>query len=129
MLFILKTEIDRNKIISYLKRLPTKDLLGYKINIQSIRHTRSLNQNKYMWFIFDMIATETGEDRQRVHDYYCQKFLTEEIKIFDKIQKIIKGTSQLNTKQFEDFMLKVRTDASTELSVFCPLPNEVCNYE
>lgn len=123
MLFVIKKSSDKEKVISYLNRLPDREL-GYKIDIQFIRHSRSINQNKYSWFIWDLIAQETGENAQRVHDFYCQKFLTEEIEIFGKIQKITKGTSELNTKEMEEFMLEVRTDASVELNVFCPLPNE-----
>jgi hypothetical protein len=123
VLFVIKKPTDREKVIAYLTRLPITPL-GWRLLIEKIRNVRSTNQRKYMWYIFELIAKETDNDKQVIHDYYCQKFLTVEIEIFGKMQKITRGTSQLNTKEQETFMLEVRTDAQSELNIFCPLPNE-----
>ena len=124
MLFVIKCPQDRQKVLDYIGRLPERTL-GWKIEVLAIRHSRSISQNRYAWYIFNLIATDTGETAQRVHDYFCQKFLTEETEIFGKTQKITKGTSALDTKQFENFMLNVRTSAQEELNIFCPLPGEI----
>ena len=121
MLFVLKTEIDRNKIISYLKRLPTKDLLGYKINIQSIRHTRSLNQNKYYWgVIIKMLGDEFGYIAEEMHDALRMRFL----QVHTNKLPTIKSTTELSTKEMEEYLSKIRQWAS-EQGIFLPLPNEV----
>ncbi len=124
MLFVIKSPDHQEKVLAYIKRLPITPL-GWRLLIEKIRNVRSSNQRKYMWYIFELIAKETDNDKQVIHDYYCQKFLTTEVEIFGKLQKITRGTSQLNTKEQETFMLEVRTDAQTALGIFCPLPREI----
>ncbi len=124
MNYIIRTTEHKGIVKGYIDRLPDR-ALGYKILIEPIRQTRSMNQNNYMWYIFEMIAEHTGEDKNRIHDYYIQKFLTIEREIFGQKYSFIRGTSGLNTKEFEDFMTKVRQDAQDELKICCPLPNEL----
>jgi len=121
--FIIKTYDHKEKVISYIKRLP-KDK-GYKAKIEPIKGQRSNNQNRYMHFVFNLISEETGEYMQSVKWFYKQLFLTIVEKIFDKEIERVLSTTELTTIEQEDFMTKVRTHAGTELNMFIPLPNEV----
>ena len=120
--FIIKTPEHKDKVISYIKRLPDKP---YKAKIEPIKGQRSNNQNRYQHFVFNMIAEETGEFMPNVKWYYRQLFLTVSEKIFDKEIERVRSTTELTTLEQEDFMTKVRTHASFELIMFVPLPNEV----
>ena len=120
--FIIKTPEHKDKVISYIKRLPNKP---YKAKIEPIKGQRSNNQNRYQHFVFNMIAEETGEFMPNVKWYYRQLFLTVSEKIFDKEIERVRSTTELTTLEQEDFMTKVRTHASFELNMFVPLPNEV----
>jgi len=122
--FVIRNPEDKEKLFLYLNRLPYT-VNGWKLKIETIKKNRSNNQNRYMWYCFELIANETGEDRQRIHDYYVALFLTEKTIIFGTEIIISKGTSKLKTVEFEDFMQKVRLDAQEELSIIIPLPNEI----
>lgn len=122
--FIIKNEEHKEKVISYLKRLPEREK-GYKMRIEKIGYQRSNQQSRYMHFIFNLIAEECGEEMSAVKWYYRKKYLTIIDEIFGEEIERVKSTTELNTIEQEDFMTKVRTHASTERNVFCPLPNEV----
>ena len=127
MIFVIKQKSDKEKVIAYLNRLPYnhKNFLGYKIDIQTIRHTHSLNQNKYYWgIIIKMLGDEFGYIAEEMHDALRMRFLQTHT---DKLPTI-KSTKKLSTKEFEEYLSKIRQWAS-EQGTFLPLPNEICNYE
>jgi len=121
--FIIKTYEHKEKIISYIKRLP-KDK-SYKAKIEPIKGKRSNQQNRYMHWVFNLIAEESGDFAEMVKWYYRKLFLTVVEKIFEEEVERVKSTTELNTLQQEEFMTKVRTHAGTERNIFVPLPNEV----
>jgi hypothetical protein len=72
---------------------------------------RSNPQNRYLHgVILPILADHTGYE-------------IDEIKAVLKWKFKIKHTSSLSTKEFEDFLSKVRMWASAELGCFCPEPN------
>lgn len=84
------------------------------------RRVRSLPQNSYMHFCFQLISDHTG-------------YTPEEAKGICKFMFGIKRTSELSTIELEEFLSKVRAWASMELGCYLPLPNEAsflpANYE
>ena len=75
-----------------------------------------------IWLWFTCIEKETGTDKQEVHDYYCDLFLSRQI-LFNGKETVVSGsTSKLNTLQMSDFMNKVQADAASELGITLPLP-------
>ena len=91
---------------------------------------RSNPQNRYYWgIVVESLSDHTGYDREEVHEIIKRKFLTEHRIIRGKKGEVIQvevsnKTSNLDTKQFEDLMSRIRIWASRELSVFIPEPNE-----
>ena len=92
---------------------------------------RSSPQNKYYWsVVVNTLSEETGYELDEMHEIIKRKFLTQH-----KIVKGLKGqvlqmelsgsTSQLDTKEFENLMSRIRTWASAELSIWIPEPNEI----
>jgi len=123
MLYKIRTTQDKTKAIEYIQRLPGREL-GWKLNILPITKSRSGCQNSYMWYVFELISKETGQSKDDIHDFYCQKFLSHNKELFG--ETILKsGTSELDTRQFEEFMTNVRQHAQEFLNIFVPLPNEV----
>jgi len=120
--FIIKTPEHKEKVISYIKRLPDKP---FKAKIEPIKGQRSNAQNRYSHYVFNLIAEETGEFMLNVKWFYKQLFLTVSEKIFDQEVERVRSTTELSTLEQEDFMTKVRVHASFELNMFVPLPNEV----
>ena len=94
----------------------------YKVIIERYTEPRTLSQNALMWLWFTCIEQDTGTDKQEVHDYYCDLFLSRLI-LFNGKEKTVSGsTSKLNTVQMTDFMNKVQADAASELGITLPLP-------
>lgn len=95
-----------------------------QVIIQKRRKPRSDNQNRYYWgVVVRLIADEIGElDQDLVHHY-----LQIAVGNFKEIKgvKVPDGTSLKNTGEMEEYLERVRTWASSELSICVPLPNEV----
>ena len=94
----------------------------HKLTIERYTEPRTLSQNALMWLWFTCIESETGTDKQDVHAYYCEKFLSKTIQFNGKDETVSGSTSKLNTLQMSDFMNKVQADAASELGITLPLP-------
>lgn len=92
------------------------------LTIDKNRGTRSENENKYYWaVVVKTLADHLGFFPEEMHDALKMKFLLKESKPIPTTR----STASLDTKEFEDFLEKVRMWASSELEVKIPLPNEV----
>lgn len=72
---------------------------------------RSLAQNSYMHFVFNLIGEHTGHTMQEIKDFY---------KVTFKIQ----STADLITEECEEFLSSVRSHAAEFFGLYVPLPNE-----
>lgn len=93
------------------------------------KKTRSLSQNRYYWStIVKTLSEELGYETEEVHDMIKYKFLSEErfIKGRESIVTVVvsKSTTELDTKEWEELMRKIRTWASCEIGICLPDPNE-----
>ena len=50
----------------------------YKVTIERYTEPRTISQNALMWLWFTCIEQETGTDKQDVHDYYCNRFSSQD---------------------------------------------------
>lgn len=100
MNFRIRTEDNREAIISYIKRLPL-DKRGFKALITPITKQRSNRQNAYAHYVFNLIAEECGETLEDVKWYYRKLFLTTVKRVFGEEVEYIKSTTELDTIQQE----------------------------
>lgn len=90
---------------------------------------RSSNQNRYYWSVpVQLISEQTGFSKDEVHELLKRKFL-KDIRMVDtkngyKEIELTKSTTDLDTKQMEDFLSQIRIWASEYLQCFIPEPNE-----
>ena len=101
--------------------------LGVYVTITLGKSNRSIEQNSYMWaVVYAMIADEMGITADEVHQIYAVKFLKiKEIEIDGVLYAITKSTTKLKTDEMEDYLEKCRRDASVNLHLYIPLPNEI----
>lgn len=100
-----------------------------KIEITEHRHKRSVKQNSLYWMWLTCIQDETGNDKKELHSYFAEKFLgVEEVEVFGVKQMKIKSTPDNDTKEFTDYLEKIRHFASEEQSIYLPLP-QMQGYE
>ena len=98
---------------------------------------RSIPQNNYYWgVIVTTLFEELGHEYSLgdIHEMLKHKFLTEYHVIKGKKGEAIelpisKSTTDLDTKQWEEYMSQIRTWASAELSIWLPEPNEEIRNE
>lgn len=110
----------------YLRKNPDVCYVSFSKKVNS----RSNQQNAYYWgCVVPIIADELGYTNEEMHKELSIKFLSEiyiaTLPDGNKEITIIKSTSKLNTKEFEDYMTNVRQWASIHLNVYVPNPNEV----
>ncbi len=87
---------------------------------------RSNNQNSYYWGIcVSMIADETGDDPEKIHQELKEQFLPRMfVTIGDQEREENKTTTLLTTSQMEDYLSRIRAFVATHLNLSIPAPNE-----
>jgi hypothetical protein len=112
------------RFYDYLKGLPTdKDL---ELVLKEKRTQRSLEQNAWYWGVaLKLISEHTGYETKDIHEILKSEFLKDFYEFKGKVYPIIRSTSDLNTKEFSEFMGRVQRWAVMRLQVSIPDPNEV----
>ena len=95
---------------------------SYVLQINRSNAKRSLNQNKFYWgVVVTLFSQATGYSSNEAHQTLAGMFLS-----YTKGDKrFVKSTTELDTKQFEDYQEQCRVFMWHELNVRVPLPNEV----
>jgi len=125
MKFIIKDDNDKKLLITHLRSLGT----DYIVEVKKRKNTRSMNQNRYYWkCIVQELAKELGYNTDEMHDALKVKFSSEWEMIQYKDKTIpmhnINSTTQMNTKEFEQYCETIRIWALTDLSIRLRQPNE-----
>lgn len=74
----------------------------YILVVKKIRKSRSLPQNSYYWKILSIIAEETGNDPDELHDHFKLRFLLSETR-----PQRVRSTTELNTSEMAVYVDKV----------------------
>ena len=93
-----------------------------EVIVRRRKKSRSMPQNAYYWAVVVKLVSETtGFTDEEAHIALKMMFLQ------DRTRKIptLRSTTELSTTEMEFYLENVRHWASTELSCFIPLPNEV----
>lgn len=118
----LQTELDRDMVIGYIKRLDLTKL--YTVEVLHKNPNRTISQNSLYWLWLTCIEEETGNDRNDLHDFFKYKFiLPVEVEVFG--QKIIKHTTtDKDTLAFKTYLDKIQSFAASELMITLPDPED-----
>lgn len=96
----------------------------YDVVVKRHREHRTLSQNDLMWMWLKCIEDATGTPKQDIYLHYCKKFLLRKVSIGDKMEMVYDTSSRLNTKQMSDFMTAIQADASAEMGITLPSPED-----
>ena len=90
---------------------------------------RTLKQNNYYWgVVVKYISDEIGDSKDDIHSVLRTMFLSVEKLINDVSFMFIKSTTDLDTKEFNDYVTECRNWASSFLNLYLPEPNEYDLY-
>jgi hypothetical protein len=127
MEFKIKTETDKGGVKQYIDKLDLEHGKTYHVGITVKRATRSISQNSLYWLWLTCIRQETGNDKETLHEYFKQEFLGRRtVEIFNTEVYPLRSTTGLNTKEFTDYLDKIKVFAGTELGIILPLPEDLC---
>ena len=122
---LIKTEIDRIKTIEQIKNLDLREQWFVKIKKQ--RSRRSLDQNALLWLWMTALEvdSETGYTKEEWKEFFQTKFCPRtKMKINREDYEIVKSTSQLDTKEFTDFLERIQHFVYHELYFSLPQPSD-----
>jgi len=109
----IRNEIDRIKILTIIQAL--KENIHWIVDIKKYRSRRTLPQNSLYWVFIACISSETGNDKDALHDYFREKFLGwEEYEAFGEAKKRLRSTTKLTTKEFKNYLESIHADMATE---------------
>lgn len=124
MRMLITTEADRQEFIRMVQALDLKHKFFAEVKIW--RKKRSLPQNKLYWAWLRCIAKdgETGYTEEELHEYFKKRFLNwREKEIFGDSISIVKSSTELNTKEFTDYLDKIHV-LMAGIGIRLPLPGD-----
>jgi len=111
---------DTNAGLVALSKLEGKRVT---LEVEVWRKSRSAQQNRYFHgVVLEILSQDLGYYKDEMRAALCHKFLSD-VDPKNGLMRI-KGTSDLNTVEFEEFMARVRQWAGEDLRIAIPLPNE-----
>jgi len=148
----LDLRFDSEKAQSRLQELIKKEAV---IELREIKGRRTLDQNALYWLWLTVIEVETGNEKEHLHLLYRAKFLRfsdeyvtryiyphiwEKIKkfvdifqYFDDLEMIIDAisysTTQLDTRQFTEYLENIRDHAAKNMGMHLVTLEEKGFYE
>lgn len=115
---------DKKRLYEALKKVKS---VPCRIEIKVERNQRSANQCRYYFgVVIKLLSEHTGFTSEEMHETLKRKFLKyNKVLPNNERVEVTQSTTDLDTKEFEDYMEDVRRFAIQELDVYIPEPNEI----
>ena len=98
----------------------------YRVFVLDAKKLRSTSQNRYYWgVVLSALADHTGYDDVQLHELMKKKFNLQTGTIGNKIEDWGGSTTNLNTKDFSDYIEKIRVWANVEMECHIPEAGEM----
>lgn len=111
IVFNSKTHKDMFK--RWLGQWNDKDV---SLEVKLEKRTRSGEQNRYYWLYLGIIEEETGNDKEILHSYFKNKFLTTSItELYGDKVRVAKSTTELTKGEFGEYLAKISEITEIEL--------------
>ena len=93
------------------------------------KSVRSLSQNRFYWLYLEIIANETGNTADEIHEWAKRVFLPPRfINVRGKEVKIPASTTDLSKAEFGEYMDKICAETNVPIPDPKQLPNYIPNY-
>lgn len=109
---------DVDQMKKFISNLP---IGHYMIKISTYDEKRTINQNKYYWKLVEIVSKELGYEVQEMHEVFKYKFLQTTIENqFGQLEKTLKSTTKLTSKEFTDYLNNIKFFVKQELNINLP---------
>ncbi len=123
MKYDLSTPMDKERFKQRVNQLYKK---GAKVELTEPKKKRSIDANALMWVWLNCIALETGNTPEDMHEAFKGMFLQSKIiTLGDKKETVKASTAKLDSKEFSEYLTKLKHFSSEELGVYLPSREEV----
>lgn len=113
------TPVSIQPLIDFIERqIPLLKNGAWQLTFE--KPNRTDLENRTFWGWLRLISEETGNDQQSLYKYYCERFNPQGCTYFKDGKFSRGGTSELNTKQFAQFLTEIKADVSAELGIVLP---------
>lgn len=111
---------DKRAYLVWLGSLEGKEV---ELSVYKTRKRRSKNANSYLWgVVYEVISETTGYTTEEAHEACKMMFL----KVHrDGLPDTIKSTTELDSKEFAEYVDKIKRWASEKLGCYVPDSSEV----
>nr|DAX41377.1 MAG TPA: protein NinB [Caudoviricetes sp.] len=124
MKFTIRRQEDKQAVQSYLEKLPTDK--PYFAEIKQIRRRRTIDQNSLYWLWLKCLQDETGEDKERLHEYFKARYLgVSTVEVFGVDVQMSASTTKLNTKEMTHYLDRIQQFALADLGIALPNPSDL----
>lgn len=112
--------VNQEEFEKFLNKMPEK----LSVTVQPYKNQRSSSQNNYYFgVVVQIIAKDTGNTMEDVHEALKSMFLPKSVTLKNVIGSVGRSTASLKTDEFEIYLENIRRWASTQ-GLDIPLPNE-----
>ena len=124
MKFTIRRQEDKQAVMSYLEKLPTDR--PYFAEIKQIRRRRTIDQNSLYWLWLKCLQDETGEDKERLHEYFKARYLgVSTVEVFGVDVQMSASTTKLDTKEMTHYLDRIQQFALVDLGIALPNPSDL----
>ena len=113
---LILSETNRHALTAAIKKLDGAQVV---IEIYKWQPVRSREQNKLYWSILTDIERESGQEKESLHEFFKSEFLKDCTEKFGKI----KSTTELNTIEFMEYIMKILKRAA-EFGIVVTMPGD-----
>lgn len=132
---IFNSDIKPYSRYDYMRIMEELNTSEVMVTIEKYFDKRSLKQNAYYWgvvipYVYNFYKDAYGEKltKEEIHNYHLSKIAGHKVKMIEVLGEVIisndgKSTSQMNTREFGDFIEKTHKFWA-ENDLFIPDPDE-----
>jgi hypothetical protein len=122
--FIIRDEAGRKRAMDFLAKLNLAK--PWQMTIAPPRKKRSLDQNSLYHKWCSIVAAETGNSHNAVHEWAKDEFLPPVfIEIGGRRKEIRRSTTELNTAEMSAYMDRFNAWAESDLGIMLPHPDDL----
>ena len=122
--YIVRDEYMRERVADLIAKLDLSR--AWQITVEPHRARRSINQHNLYHKWCSVIAADTGNSHDAVHEYLKAEFLPPRtIEMGGKFREIRPSTTTLKIDEMTAYMSQVQAWAGTTLGIILPVPDDL----